>query len=222
MSTIVEDKKILRGQMKTLRAGISEADHVKYRLQVLDWFRKICDNIDGDDTNRIQKPTALFSYIDIEREAPTRGTIEIALRKGVPVFLPKTFPNGVMVFVEVSDLSELTESKYHIPEPRIIPEKTLVLGRPEWEEIICGYVKAKIDYRDIFAEEYKDALMLVPGLAFSEEGYRLGYGGGFYDRYVSDAPFTTVAMAYDFQILPDIPREDHDAKCDKMYIIKTL
>ena len=212
MSSVVEEKKNLRSRMKLLRGGISEEALKRHRLWVTDWFCKVCVSA---------KPSALFSYIDVANETPTRGAIEIALLKGVPVFLPKTYPNGLMVFVNVQDLNELEESRYHIPEPNISGE-TMVLGRPEFEKIVAGYVNGPLNYRDIYSEEYRDALMLVPGLAFSEEGYRLGYGGGYYDRYVKDATFTTMAMAYDFQILPEIPREEHDAKCDQMFILKTL
>ncbi len=222
MGTVTQEKKILREQMKTLRGGISDMDHIQYRLKVLDWFRKVCDSADGSDTDGIKRPSALLSYIDIGREVPTRGVLDIALIKGIPVFLPKTFPNGVMVFVGVSDLSTLVDSKYHIPEPCIVPGETLVLGRPEFEEIVAGYINGSLNYRNIFSPAYDNAMMLVPGLAFSEEGYRLGYGGGYYDRYVKDANFLTMAMAYDFQIFPEIPREEHDAKCAQMYILKTL
>lgn len=222
MSSVTEEKKNLRSQMKMLRGGISGEALIRHRLWVTDWFCKLCDAEGGEETCGLKKPSALFSYLDVANEVPTRGAIEIALLKGVPVFLPKTYPNGVMVFVNVQDLNDLEDSKYHIPEPRIVPGETLVLGRPEFENVVAEYVSGPLNYRDIYSGEYKDVLMLVPGLAFSEEGYRLGYGGGYYDRYVKDATFTTMAMAYDFQILPEIPREEHDAKCDQMYIIKTL
>ncbi|MBR5349431.1 MAG: hypothetical protein IK125_09455 [Lachnospiraceae bacterium] len=213
MSSVVEEKKNLRSRMKMLRSGISEENLKRHRLWVTDWFCKVCDSA---------KPSALLSYIDVANEAPTRGAIEIALLKGVPVFLPKTYPHGVMVFVNVQDLKDLDDGKFHIPEPRIVSGDTLVLGRPEFETVVEEYENCSLNYRNICSEDYNDALMLVPGLAFSEEGYRLGYGGGYYDRYVKDANFTTMGMAYDFQILPEIPREEHDAKCARMYILKTL
>ena len=54
-------------------------------------------------------------------------------------------------------------------------------------------------------------LMIVPGLAFDREGYRTGYGGGFYDRYIAKYPsLTTLGVCYDFQIMDRIPRDVYD------------
>ncbi|MBO7514945.1 MAG: hypothetical protein J6T47_04940 [Lachnospiraceae bacterium] len=222
--SVTEEKKQLRKQMKTLRAGISEADLTKHRLFLTDRFLKICSEDSNLDptTESLCRPTALFSYLDIANEVPTRGVIEIALMKGIPVYLPKTYPDGVMVFARVTDLNDMVDSRFHIPEPQIIPEITPVVCRPEFIPVVEKCIGGRLNARSIFDDEFRTAWMLVPGLAFSEEGYRLGYGGGYYDRYVKDAVFTTIAMAYDFQILPEIPREAHDAKCDKMYILKTL
>ena len=216
MTSVVEEKKKLRKQMKTLRAGISEEDLTKHRLLLTDRFLKICSE------GAFVAPTALFSYLDVAGEVPTRGMIDIALMKGIPVFLPKTYPDGIMVFVQVNDLSDLTESRYHIPEPEILPGASRIVCRPEFTKIVERLTGSELEVSDINDTAYQNAWMLVPGLAFSEEGYRLGYGGGYYDRYVKDAACTTVAMAYDFQIFPEIPREAHDAKCDNMLILKTL
>jgi|GEM_PF-1664607 len=222
MMSIREEKKELRKQMRTLRAGISPTDHTKYNLQVMDWFYKVCDMHDPSQSCDICTPSALFTYLDIEREVPTRGAIEVALLKGIPVFLPKTYPNGIMVFAEIFRLTDLSESRYHIPEPRILQNSTKVVGRPEWETVVSEDINGPVNYQSIFDDTYKNALMLVPGLAFSEDGYRLGYGGGYYDRYVRDVSFQTLAMTYDFQIQASVPTEEHDSKVDKMYIIKTL
>ncbi len=224
MTSVVEEKKKLRKQMKTLRAGISEEDLTKHRLLLTDRFLKICSEgaFVAPFWEGVQKPTALFSYLDVAGEVPTRGMIDIALMKGIPVFLPKTYPDGIMVFVQVNDLSDLTESRYHIPEPEILPGASRIVCRPEFTKIVERLTGSELEVSDINDTAYQNAWMLVPGLAFSEEGYRLGYGGGYYDRYVKDAACTTVAMAYDFQIFPEIPREAHDAKCDNMLILKTL
>ena len=57
--------------------------------------------------------------------------------------------------------------------------------------------------------------MLVPGLAFDKNGNRLGYGGGFYDKYLaSHEEIITAALGYDFQIVEKVPSEPHDKKMD--------
>ena len=59
------------------------------------------------------------------------------------------------------------------------------------------------------------ALILMPGLAFDREGGRMGYGGGFYDRYLADHPgHPTVALCYGFQLLPHVEMADHDIPVD--------
>ncbi|MBQ6431913.1 MAG: 5-formyltetrahydrofolate cyclo-ligase [Oscillospiraceae bacterium] len=63
------------------------------------------------------------------------------------------------------------------------------------------------------AEEANDptALVLLPGLAFDRSGYRLGYGGGFYDRFLArENAHPTVALCYGFQLLDNLPHEPHD------------
>ena len=60
-------------------------------------------------------------------------------------------------------------------------------------------------------------LILVPDMAFTEHGYRLGYGGGYYDRFLEAEPdHPLVALCYDFQMLDEIPVEPHDVKMDKV------
>ncbi|WP_208585910.1 5-formyltetrahydrofolate cyclo-ligase [Gracilibacillus suaedae] len=57
-------------------------------------------------------------------------------------------------------------------------------------------------------------LMIVPGIVFSKSGLRIGYGGGFYDRYLQDYTGTTVSLAADFQIVDTINYEKHDKPVD--------
>ncbi|OFI49008.1 5-formyltetrahydrofolate cyclo-ligase [Floricoccus tropicus] len=59
-------------------------------------------------------------------------------------------------------------------------------------------------------------LILVPGLAFDREGYRIGYGGGFYDRYLENYYGETISLAFDFQ-KQDFQVEDFDMKVKKIY-----
>ncbi len=53
---------------------------------------------------------------------------------------------------------------------------------------------------------------IVPGLAFTRDGRRLGYGGGWYDRLMADAPASAkkIGVAYSFQVVEDLPSEPHD------------
>ena len=57
--------------------------------------------------------------------------------------------------------------------------------------------------------------MLMPGLVFDPQGHRIGYGGGFYDKFLSREPnHPTMALCYDFQMLPHLDTEAHDIPVD--------
>lgn len=59
--------------------------------------------------------------------------------------------------------------------------------------------------------DWTDALMIMPGVAFDRENHRVGYGGGFYDRFLEKHPdIRRVAVAFDFQILDQVPTEPTD------------
>lgn len=89
-------------------------------------------------------------------------------------------------FFEVKSLEELEPGYFNIPEP---PETT---------------------------PAPKGDLIIVPGVAFSKKGERLGYGGGFYDRFLEHHKVYTIGVAYDFQIMNSLPTEEHDRKLNEI------
>ena len=69
-------------------------------------------------------------------------------------------------------------------------------------------------FNDPVADD-KTALVLMPGMAFTKDGKRMGYGGGFYDKFLAAEPdHPTVALCYDFQMVEDLPNEDYDIPVD--------
>lgn len=71
---------------------------------------------------------------------------------------------------------------------------------------------------DIYVAKNEIDVLIVPGLAFSTEGYRIGFGGGYYDRYLKDFHQETVALAADFQVVDSLPIEPHDIPVSKLLI----
>ncbi len=65
-------------------------------------------------------------------------------------------------------------------------------------------------------------LIIVPGIVFDEQGYRIGYGKGYYDKYLSKNRCYSIGVAYDFQVLREIPHDMHDIKLDMIITDKRI
>ena len=124
----------------------------------------------------------IYGYLPYNQEVRTVPILEQALRDGKKVAVPKVF-GDTMRFIYMEDLSRVSEGYAGIPEP--------------------------VD--DGPVADAKDALVLMPGLAFDRKGNRMGYGGGFYDKFLAEEPdHPTVALCYAFQMVDAIPCEDYD------------
>ena len=74
-----------------------------------------------------------------------------------------------------------------------------------------GILEPKPEAMDLVAPEELD-LVLVPGIAFDKRGYRLGYGGGFYDTFLAQTKTVKVGLAFDFQIVDLLPTREEDER----------
>jgi 5-formyltetrahydrofolate cyclo-ligase len=85
-----------------------------------------------------------------------------------------------------------------------------------------GILEPKAEFiRPVSPEELE--IVVVPGVAFDYEGTRIGYGGGFYDRFLKEVKDATIiGLAYECQILPKLPRKDHDVRVDKIITPKCI
>lgn len=136
-----------------------------------------------------QEAKVIATYLSFPHEFQTQGLIEQALRDGKKVLIPKTYPKGRMDFV-IYDPQKLVKTSFGLLEPQ---------GD-------LGVVDAsQID------------LVHVPGLAFTMEGYRIGYGGGYYDRYLEQFSGHTLSTVYPCQIRDFIP-ENHDIPVQEVLI----
>lgn len=132
----------------------------------------------------------LMTYYSREIEVSTREVINEALLDGKKVALPVCRETGMMDFYFIRSLTELIPGKFGIPEPDV-----------------CRCELAKPD---------ADCICLVPGLAFDSGGNRLGFGGGYYDRYLASYPDfgCTVGLCYDSCFCVELPGEPHDISVD--------
>lgn len=132
--------------------------------------------------------TVIYSYLPYNTEIETQKIIECAWRDGKKVCVPKVLDDGYMEFYEITSFDTVKLGYCGIPEPE------------------AGEVS-----------QDRDVLLIMPGLAFDKRHNRVGYGGGFYDRYIdrrNDCTFTTVAFAYEFQVFEKLETEAHDKKVD--------
>jgi 5-formyltetrahydrofolate cyclo-ligase len=79
-----------------------------------------------------------------------------------------------------------------------------------------GVLEPEDNSEEVFAKDMN--LAIIPGLVFDLKGGRIGYGGGFYDRFFSNTniDITKIALAYQFQILEELPLEDHDVSINNI------
>ena len=133
-----------------------------------------------------RKAQTIYGYLPYNQEVRTVPMLEQALRDEKRVAVPKVYGDE-MKFIYMEDLSLVAKGYAGIPEP-----------------IADGPV----------ADDPR-ALVLMPGLAFDKEGHRIGYGGGFYDKFLAAEPeHPTLALCYDFQMLPKIETEEFDIPVD--------
>lgn len=135
--------------------------------------------------------TRLLLYAPIRSEIDLWPLLARAIADGKRIALPRCEgEKGEMHFYAVGSRDELQPGAYGVAEPRE--------GCP-----LC----------DGFDDP--SALMVLPGLCFDETGGRLGYGGGYYDRYLARFPGRTVGMCYERLVLP-VPREANDLPVDEL------
>ena len=128
----------------------------------------------------------IYGYLPYNQEVRTTPMLEQALRDGKRVAVPKVYGEE-MKFIYLDDLSQVEKGYAGIPEP-----------------IADGPIA-----------DDKTALVLMPGMAFDPQGHRIGYGGGFYDKFLAAEPdHPTLALCYDFQMLPQLETEEHDIPVD--------
>ncbi len=126
----------------------------------------------------------ILLYSAIRNEVNTDEYFACLINKAKRIYYPRVCGDE-MSFYRVRSLAELNCGSFNINEPDMTHEYTEADGR---------------------------ALMIVPGLGFSDTGYRIGYGKGFYDRYLSSFTKRDTVMAvgvgYDFQLLGNVTFED--------------
>ena len=129
---------------------------------------------------------SIYGYLPYNQEVRTVAMLEQAMKDGKRVAVPKCYGDE-MRFLWMDDLSKVEKGYANIPEP--------IADEPIADD--------------------PTALVLMPGLAFDPQGHRIGYGGGFYDKFLAGEPtHPTLALCYDFQMLDHLETEEFDIPVD--------
>lgn len=153
--------------------------------------REIWEHVKGDP--KYQAARAVLVYMDYRSEVMTTGLVEELLADpSKKVFAPKV--EGMHIrFYEIKSLDELKKGYQGIREPEENPEKRFT---PDMAVRL-------------------EAVVLVPGAVFDRQRGRMGYGKGFYDRFLSDyREVYGIALSFSCQIAKEIPMESHDRRPD--------
>ena len=133
-----------------------------------------------------QQAKTIYGYLPYNQEVRTVPMLQRALDDGKRVAVPKCYGDE-MRFIYLDDLSAVEKGYCGIPEP--------IADEPIADD--------------------PTALVLMPGLAFDPQGRRIGYGGGFYDKFLAAEPgHPTLALCYDFQMLDHLETEEFDIPVD--------
>jgi 5-formyltetrahydrofolate cyclo-ligase len=137
---------------------------------------------------KILEADNILLYASFGSEVDTYLLIDKLIEMGKNVALPKCGPERTMTFHLIGSVADLHEGMYRIPEP------DSALPQPEMSE---------------------NSVCIIPGLAFTEDGGRLGYGGGYYDDFILQNPqLYKIALAYEDLIVKQLPLMQHDLKVD--------
>lgn len=134
-----------------------------------------------------QDSNVIFCFMSMEGEVNTRPIIEDALSKGKTVCVPKVISKGRMEAFQTESLSDFNLSSFGIQEPK------------EGSKLI---------------DPQLIELGIIPNIVVSKDGFRLGYGGGFYDRYLLRSNMYRLAVCRDQLVQDQIPVESHDQQLD--------
>ncbi len=137
--------------------------------------------------SEVQAAQNIAAYMSFRNEVSTRELISKLVAAEKQIFIPY-IADGKIAFTKFKSFDDFAVEKYNIPEPK-------------------NKAPVKPDSIDLF---------IVPGIAFDSRGSRIGWGKGFYDKFLGENKISVpkVGVCYDFQVIENIPLEEHDVAVD--------
>ncbi len=180
-----QSKREIRRSIISLRNSLSQNEIILKSHIIQEKLWKIIER---------HKSQSIMFYVAFGSEVRTQDCIDKALEKGLDVIVPiciesESHQKELLPSKILNPSSELTIGKYHIPEPK--------------PEFIRPFPPNMID------------IVVVPGVAFDNKCYRIGYGVGYYDRFlIKCSKSLFVALAYEIQIVEDVLHDEWDIPVD--------
>lgn len=167
------------------------------KKEIRNSIREFRNNLDADEFNRkssvifnriiqeswFEEVETLLVYVSVRNEVDTYRLMDYAFSHGKKVAVPKITDNQ-MYFYYINSPDQLSGGFFGIPEP--------------------------VDLSFPLTDFTEKCTIIVPGLAFTVEGHRIGYGGGFYDRFLSENNLYKVGICFKEQIYDRLSTEQHD------------
>lgn len=180
----MNDKQLLRSAVLAKREGLARAEQARLSSQVVDALQ---------ESELLARASNILAYLPFRGEVDLMPLFDWLEHHGKSLAFPKIMDkaNGYMepYFVDAPWRSNVRPGAFNILEP----DGSMRMADPELLDLV-----------------------FVPGVAFDRKSYRLGFGGGFYDRFLPRLGIHTlkVGIAYQFQLVDEVPRDPHDIALD--------
>ena len=172
---------------KELRQFIRNKKRQYSSSQLEELSLSVLSRLNGNE--HLQRAETILMYYSLPDEVNTHAYIDQLLTEGKKILLPEVIDGENMVIREYTGKHDLKEGAFHIMEPigSLFPE-----------------------------ERYQELdLAIIPGMAFDQQGNRLGRGKGYYDRFLQKIPQVyKIGICFPFQLVDEIPTEETDIKMD--------
>lgn len=167
-----------------------EYKHLRNRLHHFEYDLSVCELL--IESEFYKKSETVLLYASLDDEICIDSVIINALENGKKVALPVCRDsNGNMDFYYINSLNELKTGSFSVREP---------------DTTVCK-----------ICADFTNCLCVVPGIAFDKRGYRLGYGKGYYDRFLKNFTFNSVGLCYNELMVENLPNDEFDVPVD--YIV---
>ena len=185
-SKIPSHKKEIRSQIRRLRAELLKPESAEKK-----------ETMDAKIREQVLK---LLERLRMEENIPDT------------VYLYASFGGEVDTF---QLMDALWQQGFSVALPRVAGERMDFYWVRSREDLVPGFRDIPEPAEHCVKADCPQAVVITPGTAFTWAGDRMGYGGGFYDRFFSEEPeHKRVAVCYPFQIFPELPTEEHDRRMD--------